>query len=720
MSNLAAAGVWPAVPLTGYLLFARPLRVWRSASLPAAPWFALMTVAGLAVWSVPLLGTAVAGVYRPAYLGLIGWSVTLIGLVAVVASRVRRQKPDEAMHHPLGGPPANEPTDCRSPAVREKVSLLTAWDWVLVSGLVLAAALYLGFPTESIYGGRDEGVYANHAIYMARHGRLDVPYPWPADAAGIFAAVWDGFPGFYKTPGTMTVQFGHLFPVWLAQAFATAGHHGLFRLNAFFAMLSLAVFYGLCRIAVPKPYAVIATLFLAFNPSQLWMARITLSEVFTQLFTWSGLALLLHALRDRRPALARWTGVFLGFSAFVRFDSLFLLPMVLLAHLALRLTDEPRAEAWRIWGAFYQTAVPLFGLACGYFAVFSAPYFADRPYLRVLSVASIASAVLLLLSTLGIAKRVGAWVAQQAFLVPAGVGLLALAAWAYWIRPLPTAPPRMAYQWPGFYIDLTKGNYRADALVNLAQYLSPAVVWAAIAGWYASLWTVVRSKRDVHLLVPLVITAGFAVAYLYDHFNTPDHFWWIRRFVPVVIPGFVLCATLGVRGLLAALPRPWSSAAGAAIVLFLSAFTLQADKLILTFAEDSGYFAQLEELAQRLPPGEPIVTHGHKTWVAPLYVSFDRQVIPVDLTTAGGQEAWKAWASRQASHRRLAYLLTEVGSESSAPGTEATLLTRSISAPVVSPLPQKVLTLQTKVKLYTVTDPGAIVLPPPVTGNLRR
>ena len=35
-------------------------------------------------------------------------------------------------------------------------------------------------------------------------------------------------PGFYQTAGTMTVQFGDLLPVWLAQAYATAGPAALF------------------------------------------------------------------------------------------------------------------------------------------------------------------------------------------------------------------------------------------------------------------------------------------------------------------------------------------------------------------------------------------------------------------------------------------------------------------------------------------------------------
>ena len=126
--------------------------------------------------------------------------------------------------------------------------------------------------------------------------------------------------------------------------------------------------------------------------------------------------------------------------------------------------------------------------------------------------------------------------------VELGAFLLLLTAYAYWIRPQPTALPHMLYQWPGFYIDQYKGNYRTDSLVDLALYLSPVVVWAAIGGWYLSLWDIVRGRREAYHAVPLILVAGFSLAYLYDHFNTPDHLWWIRRFTPEAAKVFNLLA----------------------------------------------------------------------------------------------------------------------------------------------------------------------------------
>lgn len=114
--------------------------------------------------------------------------------------------------------------------------------------------------------------------------------------------------------------FGHLYPIWLAQAFETLGRWGLYRLNPAFSILSLSIFYGLARSLVSKPYAVVGTLFLALNVSQLWVSRITLSEVLTQMFVGSGLLLLMRGLRDNDGLEARWSGIFLSLALAVRIE----------------------------------------------------------------------------------------------------------------------------------------------------------------------------------------------------------------------------------------------------------------------------------------------------------------------------------------------------------------------------------------------------------------
>jgi hypothetical protein len=727
LAMLAAAGLWPGVFLTGHALLERTAPQARERLAPPT-FFALAAVAGVAVWSVVLLGAAILEVFSGAWIGLAGWVVTAVFATYLVRRRLGARKsratpdpppaagtargrgPRSQERGPARRAARNPPAGSARPSPRKR----TAPDWWqlgLVIGIALAAVLYAGFPAESIYGGRDEGVYAMHGTWIARHGRLDVPYPWPENAHRIFADAWVGFPGFYKTESTMTVQFGHLFSVWLAQAFATLEKHGLFRLNALFATLFLGVFYGFCRLALPAPYAVAATLFLAFNPSQLWMARITLSEIFTQLLIWTGLLFLAESLRDNARPLARWAGVFLGLSAFVRFDSFLLVPALFLVHAAVRLVEDPPERTAPTWTAFYQSALPTFLTAFAYFFAFSRPYLLARPYLRQLGFALAASLALLIVLRPRLARFLRPAATHPISFVALSAAVAGLAAYAYWMRPYPDDPARLVRKWPGYLADPARWDYGSESFRDMARYLSPLVLWAAVGGWIAACFDAVRKAR--HELMPLLVVAAvFSVVYFDHHGNTPDHFWMIRRFVPVIIPGLVVCAALGARWTIEKLPAPWSSAAAAAALLFLLAFTVHADRLILTFAENRGYYRQLEQIAEKVPAGEVVLAQGFTTWLSPLYVAFDRRVIPLNLAKPAAREALLVWLQGQQRDDRPVFLLAEQGRFGDA--TTGTLagfpdvryetiaefdVARTFTESTVRPLPREIVTKRRHIEL---------------------
>jgi len=217
----------------------------------------------------------------------------------------------------------------------------------------------------------------------------------------------------------------------------------------------------------------------------------------------------------------------------------------------------------------------------------------------------------------------------------------------------------------------------------------------------------VRLQRRAQLLLLSVVAAGMSFVYLYDHGNTPDHFWVIRRYVAVVIPGFIVFATLGAQWVLTKLPNPWSAAAGVIGLASLAAFTVRADALILTFAEDKGYFDQLAQLAKALPPDEVILARGFTEWITPLYFSFDRRVIPLNLDpNHPGRNALEQWVTRQGQQGKAVRLLAEGPIEFPQfhvrPVSEV-VLTRIFSEPTVDPLPKKVISKPRQLTLYEIT-----------------
>ena len=541
-------------------------------------------------------------------------------------------------------------------------------------GLTVSAVLYLAFPAETILGGRDEGTYANHAIYIARHGRVDIPYPYPAGFAPLFKEALYHHPypdvlgqfalGFHLTSPNMKVRFGHLFQVWLAQAYSTFGHHGLFRLNAFFSLLFLCIFYGLCCSAIPRPYAVVATLFLAVNSSQILLTRITLSEILTQLFIWSGLLLLVEALESRHKTLARWAGIAIGFSALVRIDNFILLPLLTLSHLALRVVEEPTTEKTpSIWPAFYQSTLILFVFAAAYYALFSTPYFIQLfPVVLRIGIVTLILFFVLWMPTQTVLKRIRPHIHKRLFLILIGILLFVLAAYAYWVRPR-LEPFSLLYR-PGRGKHGTR-DFREDSLVILAQYLSPVVIWAAVTGWFVMVRNTVKQSRYARFIGVLVVTFGFSFLYLWNPLITPGHFWTIRRFVPVVIPGMIFFAGLGIYYAMEQIPKTLSKVVSLLLLVILTLFTIKSDALIFNLAENRGLFRQIQQLAHHLPQDE-IILCDHwifpPPWEAPLYFSFDRRVAPIDFNSKAGLDAARSWFATVTAANRPFYALYDSGS----------------------------------------------------------
>lgn len=631
LSSLAAAGLWPALPLTGCALVGRPLRGRAGVCIPAVTRFALLCTLGLAVWSPLLLFSAALRLYRPEWVGLLGWIVTACVALALYR-RGERPAPRSRWPSPLG--------------------------WALGAGLAVAGALYLGFPTESILGLWDDNSYASLAMYIAHHGRLDIPYPWPAQADALFFDAFERLTGTYKTRPTMQAGFGHLLPVWLAHAFATFGHHGLYRLNGVLLLLSIATFYGVCRLLLSEAQAVAASLFLALNPSHLYIGRITLTEPLSQLLIWSAMLLLLRAHRDGSRASALWSGVLLGLSPLVRLDNFLLVAFLFLAHLGMRLVEGPSRRTAGLWRAFYLSALPGFALGLAYYLAYSSSYFQKHAHLlRPVGVIVIASVLLLLAGSarIGILARP---IRLGRPLVLGGSALvLVLAAYAYWIRPI--TPPfhftqsPIASPWNG------RRSYVELALPNLAAYLSPLVVWAAIPGWLAAASLLARRGRDTYLAALLVLVGGMSAVYLWNPQVAPRHFWAIRRFVPVIIPGFVLFAALTYSLLSVRLPGGRRRAAAVSVVAFLSGWTVWADRSLWNVAEHAGEYARVRAVAEVLPPDAPLLAVGGKEWWKPLYLAFDRPIVHVDEMSGAGRQAMRQWVRERTAREEPTYLLSD-------------------------------------------------------------
>lgn len=682
-SSLAAFGLWPALPLTGYWLLVRRLRQSGRAPCTAIASLALAFVAGLAVWSLPMLGAVLLGVYRPALVGTLGWAVTALALLGLW-----RRREELAPRRPS----------------------LSGWEWVLGVGFAAAAVLYLGFPTENLAANHDEGMYVNHAISIAERGRMDIPYPFSGEAAPVLQPLMRKLPGLYATGSSMTHYLGHLFQVWLGHTYATFGAPGMYRLNAVFSLLSLGAFYGVCRFLVQKPYAVVATLFLALNVSQVWVSRITLTEVLTQLLVLSSLILLLTAFKNGDRAVARWAGILLGLCVLVRLDSFFLLPLLLLAHLTMRVVECPKQRSTHVWTALYQTAIPAFAVGVAYYPLFSRPYwnFHDEKVVLPPAILTVGALAALLLAHTRLTDLVRPLARSRGLLAVVGLVVLALSAFAYWIRPYDEPFALVSWVGPKHPIYGTR-SYIEDGLVNLAKYLSPPVVWTGIGGWFVALWVAIRRQGRLYTIPALLIVAAFSALFIWNQAITPQHFWAIRRFVPVVIPGFVLFAAVGAAAVSDRLPSRWRLGVSSVALAYLAFFTAGANRLTYNFTEHDGHFEQVRRFADTLPEREPILAFGRPVWWEPLYVAFDRVVIPIKPPEGAQMRALARWIGERSRQGKPVYLLdmSQRKPVQKLPGmryskVRTTLMERSRVKWTPKPLPRQIIREEVRLTLYRI------------------
>ncbi|MBW3632363.1 MAG: hypothetical protein KY456_04965 [Chloroflexi bacterium] len=611
LTQIASTGVFVALPIIGYW-------VAPAGRLGIAGWaMAPVTIAaGLAVASVPLLGLVVLGLYRPELIGLGGWLV-----VALWAFRTRRS--------------------LRMPRLRP------SWtDGVLFIGLLVASGLYLALPADPTITGRDMAVYAALGTFIAEHGRLDVPYPVGV-TPGDLPPGWVGFAGLYDTKPTQTVQFGHLFPAWLAQAFALGGFDALIRLNAVLAPLSALAVHTVARTLLPAPMAAIMTLFLAFNAGQVWVARNTLTEILSQLLIWCAFALLLTPGGSSTFRLA-WSGVFISVACFVRIDVLIVLPLLVLGMTLAGATDEERFGVRR-YVPFLATAAPGAFMAAAYYAVFSEPYWSSLSVqLRLIGVLTAAAGILYVAVQLPpVRSALGAMVRSLPFLALAVTATASLAIFAYFIRP--HLEPFDLLDSPGHRLDGTRSHVE-DAMVNLAGYVGPPVVWLGISAW-TCLTTIALRRWPAGLPVLLAI-GGASALYFWNQSIFPDHFWAIRRFIPIVMPAMVVLGGVGGWFVIRHFPARARVLVVVILVLALVAQAWRAGTPAFFVPERLSTHGTLTSFASDLGTDVPFLglfsRGGVGPYPLPLYLMFDVPVIALHpVHSAGRAEALRRL--RQAS-----------------------------------------------------------------------
>lgn len=130
------------------------------------------------------------------------------------------------------------------------------------------------------FSGRDEGSYANAAVYLAKFHSVNfhLPLLQILNGEGLAHQALN-FPGFVINNGSLSSQFSPAYFVWLGIFYSITGTVGSFSLANGCLVLGGAIgFYLLTRLFVSRWIAVAGLFALMFNFLFLWFPRFTFSE----------------------------------------------------------------------------------------------------------------------------------------------------------------------------------------------------------------------------------------------------------------------------------------------------------------------------------------------------------------------------------------------------------------------------------------------------------
>lgn len=580
-AHFFACGIWPALPLIGRALLSRESAL---RDLPVLARLAIYPAWGIAICSLPMLLLAAFGIFHPAEIGAVGW------LLCLAFAFSQRKK--------------------IAPSFRAFPREMHRADWLFLAGFGAICFFYFAFPTDSIFGGFDQGVYENHAIHLARTGRLDLPYPVADPALRDALHLPEGL---YPTQPTITVQFLHLLPVWLAQSFACGGEKMLVRFLALIGALDALLIFGLLGTLVPKRFAAIGALFFALSPAQLWNARITLSEILAQMFIWAALLLFTLSLQKRRRLPAALAGWMLGMGCIAHIDVFLVWPCLFFADLLTRIFEKEASR--REWLAFYLGGVFATLFALFYNARWSAVYVENVQEFSPL----LCGLAICFLFNFAAPKRVTAalrpvFLSRHFCII---VGALAALTFIYCCWVLPNATD--------FHLPKVS-DYRASTLRNFAAYISLPIALSALAGWIVLFWKMTRGGAVTTHISWLVVGTGFAVLYLWNPHIDPRHFWASRRYIPAMLPVFTISAAVGANWLFNKCRGSTKPLAEILFAAYLCIFLWRSDRLILCFREKHGAFAAVHAIADAVPRDCPLMIDApaRNLWTLPLELAFGR------------------------------------------------------------------------------------------------
>lgn len=509
----------------------------------------------------------------------------------------------------------------------------------LILIVLLSAMVYLS-PSPYILGDRDPGVYVNTGINIAKTGAIlvhdtyiDSIDPEIQDLLYfpdfIFRDIGYNYQyqGFFITDqstGEVTPQFYYLWTIWIAISYAMFGLDISLYITPLFAILSVFGIYMAASAMFNRNVGLLSSLLLSISYAQIWYAREPATEIFTQFLIFSGLFTFIIFAKSRDRYMGVLSALCFGEALLTRIDSMYLIIPLALYFGYKWITGSIKKDH-----AYFLITFALMGLLAGITAVvISTPYtlFSAKSVLAGAGQYLSSPGTVFIGSSLLMMMVGGLYLARGAIPSPDKdlmryarhamiLVITACILYGYFIRP--------------------EGNIPGDSynLVKLSWYLG-GLIGILLAG--AGCMHIIYKKPCPEVMLFVGIFLVYAFMYIHSAMIAPDHPWWVRRFVPVVLPAAIICISyvIDLTGKLntGKYGRLVISAAIIVLTILPSAY---ADTRLIGHTQYENMAVDVGEIAEMMKDNGPIVYNRNyysNKIVTPLHYIYGKDSVVLNRT----------------------------------------------------------------------------------------
>jgi hypothetical protein len=447
-----------------------------------------------------------------------------------------------------------------------------ATELALLAAVIAVGAFFFLPGFHYAYGDKDPGIYVAHGFAIAREGDVDIDDP--VTERGLTTGLEQGqrFPGIWADsdhPNQVTSQFYHLYSSLLATAEDIGGPRALFNLTPLLAIGSSCLVVLATRRAAGTVVAVVAGALLVTSMMQVWQAKYPSTEIFAQVLLSGALLAAVLAIDRRWVGGSFIVGVLAGVSFLARPDG-FLYVLLAAGSIAIVIAAG-RADA--------RVAALIGGLAVSLpYAMWNA-YVAREHYTEVNSVpgpVTLVGAIALMIAAGFVARRVFVTLGRRFPRTHLDRPAQLLARWRIPVGVVLSVAFGALFLLLFFRRELFGEDYRYSHFTgrverSFAEMSTPWLSWFVTLRGLVAMWLgicLVLIQRWRGSLFALVATGVLLLPlYLYNPRVSMRLMWWVRRFIPAVVPVVVILIAIAIGW---ALTRRWMTVRLAGAVLLVT------------------------------------------------------------------------------------------------------------------------------------------------------